>query len=83
MKRKISRKLEVKKTTLNNLGQQASLIKGGDFDTPTVNDRCDHGSAAFCPIKTYQYTYCVCAPVDWCGYHHETNCAGPLLTAAQ
>jgi hypothetical protein len=73
MKKKISRKLELKKTTLTS-------FKGGDSDTPTVNDNCDHGSILGCFFKTIQNTYCVCNPADWCGYNHETNCAGPLLS---
>jgi hypothetical protein len=74
MKKKISRKLEVKKITLT------SFKGGADSDTPTVNDNCDHLSALGCPIKTYQNTYCICNPADWCGYNHETNCAGPALS---
>jgi hypothetical protein len=48
-----------------------------------VNDNCDHQSFWLClPWDlTKNNTYCRCNPGDWCGYEHETNCGGPLITA--
>jgi hypothetical protein len=80
MKKKISRKLELKKATLSNY---KGGIKQADFDTPTINDNCNHFTLTCITTLTQtlgQNTYCVCNPNDWCGYHHETNCAGPLIS---
>jgi hypothetical protein len=83
MKKKISRKLELRKETLSNLKGgivYVDSVQYADPDTPTINDNCNHLSFAACTIRTVQNTYCICDPNDWCGYNHETNCLGPLLS---
>lgn len=74
------RKLQLNKTTVTQLTDMETIKAGGDdFDTPTVNDNCNT-TGLVGPIRTYQNTFCICNPDDWCGYYHETNCLGPLFT---
>jgi hypothetical protein len=87
MKKKISRKLELKKETLSNLKggiMYVDSVQQADWDTPTINDNCNFATQVICPTTLTQTlgqnTFCVCNPDDWCGYRHETNCAGPLLS---
>jgi hypothetical protein len=85
MKKKISRKLALKKETLSNLKGGVETAAGSDFDTPTINDNCNHLTQLICPTTITQTllgqnTYCKCNPADWCGYHHETNCANPVVS---
>jgi len=74
-------KLIFNKQTVAKVSIEQQKLVGGDRDTPTINDNCDH-SIAIDFLKTYQNTYCVCNPNDWCGYNHETNCIGPAITEA-
>jgi hypothetical protein len=77
MKKKISRKLELKKETLRNYKGGIVVLWPGDFDFPTINDRCNPDTL-ICPSATsmaltQQNTYCICDPDDWCGFFHESN----------
>lgn len=78
-KKNFKRKLKLNKQTVAKLTNLQN-VTAGNFDTPTFRDRCDHKSFLICKDRTEQNTYCVCKPGDWCGYHHETNCAGPAIT---
>lgn len=74
MKKKI--KLRFNKETITKLSTNESKnLKGGDPDTPTINDDCDTTG-----VGCYN-TWIICDLKDWCGYNHETDCIGPLITS--
>jgi len=80
---KLNQKLALKKDVVSTLEQnEMRHIIGGvvDKDTPTINDNCDFTSTSAWPYVPCGNTFLACNPHDWCGYNHETNCAGPLIT---
>ncbi len=74
------KKLKLRKYQIAHLNDNSlKQIRGGWDDTPTIRDNCDFPPPTNL-MCTAQNTWCICNPGDWCGYNHETDCNGPLLT---
>ena len=80
-KKKFTKMLSLKKKNIVDLtSNEMQNARGGNFDTPTINDGCDLPPPPTSIPCTVQNTWCVCGS-GWCGYNHETDCIGPAITS--